>query len=395
MTQPEPNPLTKGGPGKCELRAVTVFREGKRGSANVNGRDAEDISAALSSALTAADAGIADAANDIAESPSLPKGDYGQDAPRRDAMISAVEGFIQDLMELYPAVLARNSIYSFTNSETSFANSLGVHQSQRRGSYQFVAVFSAKEGRRATSLNYSGATSFDPFERLLAAGSVQRLLDETLRSFERKPAPEKFVGDVIITPDCLHSLMLTIAGALSGSALFAGTTPYKGRQGQQIASEKFSLLNRPRDFPGGSDFDGFGIPAQNLDVVKDGVLNDFLIDFFMAKKLNVRQTAGISNFIVPPGDMPVAEMVANTRRGILFSRFSGGRPNNNLDFSGVAKNSFYIEDGEIKYALGETMVSGNFQDLLQQIHSVSRESVNFGDGSYPFLAATGVTISAR
>ncbi|MGC1585902.1 MAG: hypothetical protein WA791_09385, partial [Rhodomicrobium sp.] len=97
----------------------------------MNGRDAEDISAALSSALTAADAGIADAANDIAESPSLPKGDYGQDAPRRDAMISAVEGFIQDLMELYPAVLARNSIYSFTNSETSFANSLGVHQSQR------------------------------------------------------------------------------------------------------------------------------------------------------------------------------------------------------------------------------------------------------------------------
>ena len=74
MTQPEPNPLTKGGPGKCELRAVTVFREGKRGSANVNGRDAEDISAALSSALTAADAGIADAANDIAEFPIAPEG---------------------------------------------------------------------------------------------------------------------------------------------------------------------------------------------------------------------------------------------------------------------------------------------------------------------------------
>ncbi len=191
--------------------------------------------------------------------------------------------------------------------------------------------------------------------------------------------------------------MGSIANALSGSALFAGTTPYKGRKGEQIASEKFSLLNRPRspEFPGGADFDGFGIPTKDLDVVKDGVLNEFLIGFFMARKLDVPQTAGAWNFLVPPGDTPIDEIVAKTRRGIVFSRFSGGRPNSNLDFSGVAKNSFYVEDGEVKHALGESMVSGNFQELLKQIHSVSRECVNFGGSSYPFIAASGVKISSR
>jgi PmbA protein len=380
-----------------DTASITVYRDGKRGSASVNGRNAEDVDAALSSALTAADAGIKDAANDIAESLSLPKGNYGHDAPQRESMIGAVERFMQDLSELYPAIRTRNSIYSYTDSEISFANSRGVAQSQRRGYYQFGAMFSAKEGRRTTSFNYSGAASFDPFDRLLAVGTVNRLLDETLRSFDRKPAPEKFVGDVIITPDCLRSLMGTIAGALSGGALFAGTTPYKERRGEKIANEKFSLLNRPRsrDFPHGSDFDGFGVPTQDLDVIKDGVLNEFLIDFFMARKLNVPQTAGASNFIVPSGESPIADMIAKTGRGMLFSRFSGGYPTSNLDFSGVAKNSFYIEDGEVKYALGETMVSGNFQDLLKQIHSVSQESVNFGESSYPFIAASGVTISAR
>jgi PmbA protein len=377
--------------------SITIFRDGKRGSASVNGCNAGDIDAALSSAQTAADAGIKDPANGIAEPPLLPKGEYGHKAPQRDAMIAAAEGFIQVLGQRYPAIRTRNSVYSFTDFEKSFANSRGVRQSERRGKYGFAAGFCGKDGRRTTSFNYSGAASFEPFEHLLGAGTVQRLLDETLRSFERKPVPRKFVGDVIITPDCLRSLIGSIADALSGSALFAGTTPYKERKGEQIASGKFSLFNRPRslEFPGGSNFDGFGVPTQDLDVVKDGVLNEFLIDFFMARKLDVPQTAGAWNFVVPPGDTPIDEIVAKTRRGIVFSRFSGGRPNSNLDFSGVAKNSFYVEDGEVKYALGETMVSGNFQELLKQIHAVSRESVNFGESFYPFIAASGVTISSR
>ena len=80
---------------------------------------------------------------------------------------------------------------------------------------------------------------------------------------------------------------------MSGSALFAGTTPYKGRKGEQIASEKFSLLDRPRspEFLSGAEFDGFGIPTKDMGM-KDGVLNEFLIGFFMARKLGVPQTAG-------------------------------------------------------------------------------------------------------
>ena len=41
------------------------------------------------------------------------------------------------------------------------------------------------------------------------------------------------------------------------------------------------------------------------------------------------------------------------------------------------------------------MVSGNFQELLKHVHAVSRENVNFGGSSYPFIAASGVTISSR
>src|SRR5262249_10265687 len=150
----------------------TVFRDGKRGSADVNGRDADEIEAALAAAMTAADAGIEDPANDVAEAPSLAKSGHGPVDPERGGKLAAAGGFINDLSEKYPKVRTRNTIYSFADAEMAFANSRGVQQAERRGFYQFGAMFSGKDGRQTTSFNYSGVASYEPFARLLAVGSV-------------------------------------------------------------------------------------------------------------------------------------------------------------------------------------------------------------------------------
>jgi PmbA protein len=380
-----------------ETTTIVVFRGAKRGSASLNGRDAGEIDSALHSARLAADAGLADPGHAVADAPSLPPSRYGAEIADRDAMIETVLTCTRELNGSYPLIRTRNSTYTFFAKDTSFTNSRGVRQQQRRAWYQFGAMFSAKDGIRATSFNYSGAASYTPFERLLAVGTVGRLIEETLRSFDARPVPEKFVGDVILTPDCLYHLMPVLGRALGGYELLSGTTPYKEKQGESIASPLFSLLNRPQasDFPEGADFDGFGIPATDTDIVRDGKLDNFLIDLYIARKLGMPQTAGVWNFVVPPGNRSLDDIVAGTRRGIILSRFSGGNPNSNLDFSGVAKNSFYVEDGEIRHALTETMITGSLQDLFRNIHAVSREHINFGDHDYPYIAASGVTISAK
>jgi PmbA protein len=285
-----------------ETTTILVLRGGKRGSATLNGRDEEAVEAALRSALLAAEAGLADPANAVADALSLPPRRHGAEAPDRDAMIATVLAYVGELNTRYPLIRTRNSTYTFFAKDTAFANSLGVQQQQRRAWYQFGAMFSAKEGARATSFNYSGAASYAPFERLLAVGTVGRLIEETLRSFDARPVPEKFVGDVILTPDCVYHLIFVLARALGGYELLAGTSPYRDKASEPIASPLFSLLNRPlaADFPEGSDFDGFGIPTVNVDIVKDGRLENFLVDFYIARKLGLPQTAGVWNFVVPP-----------------------------------------------------------------------------------------------
>ena len=61
----------------------------------------------------------------------------------------------------------------------------------------------------------------------------------------------------------------------------------------------------------------------------------------------------------------------------------------------MAKNSYLIEDGEIKYPVSETMVSGNFAEMLQSVKAISRERVDSGYGILPWVAVSGVTISGK
>jgi hypothetical protein len=147
--------------------------------------------------------------------------------------VMAVLTCTRELNGSYPLIRARNGTHTFFVKDISFANSRGVHQQQRRAWYQFVAMSSAKDGTSATSFNHSGAASYAPFERLLAVGTVGRLIEETLRSFDAKPVPEKFVGDVILTPDCMYHLIPVLGRALGGYEFLSGHLAVQGKPGRE------------------------------------------------------------------------------------------------------------------------------------------------------------------
>ena len=86
-------------------------------------------------------------------------------------------------------------------------------------------------------------------------------------------------------------------------------------------------------------------------------------------------------------------MIASIDQGLLLCRYSGGAPNDKGDFSGVAKNSYYIEKGRVAWPVSETMVSGNIVELLHKVDAVSRERVDFGNEITPWVRISELTIS--
>jgi len=93
--------------------------------------------------------------------------------------------------------------------------------------------------------------------------------------------------------------------------------------------------------------------------------------------------------------MIIPEIIKSTKKGIILKRFSGGNPSDNGDFSGVAKNSYYVEDGEIKFPITETMVSGNLVEMMMNIKQISKERINSGYHNYPWIKFDGLTVSGK
>ena len=165
-----------------------------------------------------------------------------------------------------------------------------------------------------------------------------------------------------------------------------------------MADERITISLAPLDerIVCGNRTTGEGFRAENYDVIKDGRLNAFALGLYAANKLQLPRGRNDSfNVIVAPGHKPIADIIASVDKGILVGRFSGGQPASNGDFSGVAKNSFLIENGKIGPALSETMISGNMADMLNRLRAISSEQVVDGMSVLPYMAFDGITISGK
>lgn len=375
--------------------SITVYDGTRKGTAQLTGRAHDAVEAAIDQALESARAGEPDPANVLPADPVEPAPSSGPEVPDQDVMVDAVLRHIERTKAKYPDIRTDSSQYYFANTWRSYANSRDRVQQARQGRYTVQQVVTAKRGQTATSFNFTVQTSDSPFAELFELPLVQRMFDNTMASFGVKPIPSTFVGDVIFTPEALDTLVNNLVESLSGMSLMRKTTPFLDRLGTAIAAPSFSLLHRPSELAGAPAFDGEGFVNRDLDIVKDGVLENFLVDWYFSRKLDRPMTTGASNIVVAPGDMPLDDIIAGTERGIILGYYSGGTPNQNLDFSGVAKNSFYVEDGKIVHPITETMIAGNFGSVLESVRGVSRESLDFGPARYPWVATSGITISTK
>ena len=137
---------------------------------------------------------------------------------------------------------------------------------------------------------------------------------------------------------------------------------------------------------GSSPFDAEGIPCQKTMLIDNGVLKNFLYDSYTANKANVESTGNavrgsysnlpsisISNLLVEPGAKSLDDLISEMDKGIIINRFSGSVAVESGEFSGIAKQASYVENGEMKFPLKETMISGNAFESLKNIVEIGRE----------------------
>ena len=378
--------------------SLTGILQDKKGSTTINKLDKESIDEAVKQVIELAESSQPDPANDISEKQPVNEFFSGPEKPDLDEMYFRMTEFMDFAKKNYPDTILEEVIFDFTKRDTEFINSNGVEFTVHGSFYAFVAMFTTKKGKKTSSFNYAVSLTKDLEKPFSEQASFSRLMQQSSEQTETHPIPEKFVGNVIVTPDCMDDIIGSITGYLYDYPLITKTSVYKDKLNEVIADSTLTLHSRPLSEELASNYfvtpDGF--KAKNSTIIDKGVLKTFLLGLYGSKKTGLPKAVNVGgNFIIEPGDVSYDKIIKSTDKGILLCRFSGGTPSDNGDFSGVAKNSYYIENGEIKYPISETMVSGNLVEMLKNITQISSERVNSGYHYYPWIKFDGLTVSGK
>lgn len=379
--------------------SLVAIKDGKKGSTSINKINEEAIREAVTNVMELAETGERDEAFDISPHQVPKEFIYGDSEPDMDKMHDLLKGFVTKVKEIYPLVNIMESQLTFKHVIKYFANSNGVNFKESRGLYEFGCLFTSIDKEKSSSFNYTGCSMKKLEKELLELGTVRKLLKESIEQLDAIAMEGKFVGDIIITPDCLGDFIdYYIYTFLGDKALISGTSALKDKLNTLVASPKFTLTSNPisKDICEGYFITGDGFEAKNIKLIDKGVLKSFLLSLYGANKTKLKKADNSGGgYIIDAGEKTFEEMVGNIKKGIMVSRFSGGSPSSNGDFSGVAKNSYYIEDGEIKHSISETMITGNLLELMANIKDISMERVDFGSAILPWICMSGVTISGK
>jgi len=373
---------------------------GRKGVAAVNKLDKDSVDRAVADCIALAGAALPDEAEDVAEKTENKSFDQSIGGPDMNALFSRSKEFLEILRDEYPKILVDALISDFNAAQVTYLNSNGVEFHENREYYQISSTFSARDGEKASSFNGYGANLSSLAVPFIDVGIHRALLEESVKSTDTRMVDGKFVGKVIVTPSCEDMIWQTLLECfLSDASLIQGTSRWKEALGTTVADPKLTMRLAPLH-PGvvaGERFSADGYESLDADLIRDGVLASFALSLYGARKTGkprAKNTA-LANIEVAAGVTPLADMIKSVERGVLLNRFSGASPGPSGDISGVAKNSFLIENGVVTDALSETMVSFNILDVIANIPAISSERSENGISVLPWCCFDGVTISGK
>ena len=379
--------------------SITAYKDDKKGSISTNSFDKEAITAAVTNCIQSAEAAIADSAYDIAPKQENKVFEEGSYEPDVDRLFARTKELLETVKERHPKILMEQMIVQHVKVYKIYQNTNGTEFETRSGSYSIDLMFSGHDGDTTTSFFGSSVITDNLDKPFIELGSIENDLCDVEAQLNIIPFEGKFEGIAVLTPGSLASFLYSaMANFASDIAILDKTSIWMDKLGEKVAHDSLTLSLAPLDerICCGERYTADGFLSENFDIIQNGVLRSYLLSLYVANKSGYAPAKNTSYAaVIEGGDTAYEDMIKGIKKGIIVGRFSGGAPSSNGDFSGVAKNSFLIEDGQIKGAVSETMINGNLADILKNIVAISKETVADGTSVLPYIAVSGVTISGK
>lgn len=319
--------------------------------------------------------------------------------PDLERFFVRVQEFTEYITKKYPLIILEQVIAMYKKSDSVYQDSNGNYFKEEKGYYELDYTLNGKSGEHVSSIVGSRVKFEDLEKPIIESGVDETLFGNIVKSIYTTPLEGKFNGTMVMTPGVLVNFISFLReNYLSDSVILEKTSQWKDKLGKKVADEALTISLKPNDsrIIVGESFTSDGVLSEDCDLIESGILKNFCLKKFAANKTGNKPCPNTSNaLIIANGKHSLEEIIKNIKRGIIVGGFSGGIPNASGEFSGVAKNSFLIEDGEIKQALSETMINGNIGKMFEHIEGISKEVQENGYFVLPYIAVSGIVVSGK
>ncbi len=279
--------------------------------------------------------------------------------------------------------------FSYDNKKITIFNSDGkiVKDQHTRGRMSII-VIASKDGEM--QMMHSGPGAQKGFEYFKDEIDVVAIAKQTAKSaitmLLADECPAKVMpviidngfGGVIFHEACGHPL--------EASAVSKNLSPFANKIGQKVASEVVSAID-DGTIEGGwgsGNFDDEGNKTTRNVLIKDGILQNYLIDNFNGRAMNrdgngacrresykYQPTSRMSNTFIDNGKSTFDEIISSTKYGLYAKSLGGGSVNPTTgDFNFAVNEGYIVENGKIAYPVKGATLIGNGADVLLKIDMV-------------------------
>lgn len=346
--------------------------------------------------------GIADPDQLITDVPELDIFDPTE--PSTQALIDiAIEA--EDAARAVPGVTnSEGAQVGWSQASVAMAATNGLAQTYARSGSSFSASVLAGEGTdMERDYDYASAVYFSD---LPSPADIGRTAGE--RAVRRLGARKMSTTHVpvVYDPRASGGLVRHLTGAINGASIARGTSFLKDSMGEAIFAPGIRIFDdplRPRGLAS-KPFDGEGLPTRTKAVVDDGKLTTWILDLASARQLGLASTGnaargtgsppspGTSNTYLEAGTVTPKDLMSDIEEGFYVTELIGMGINGITGDYSRGASGFWIEKGEITFAVSEMTIAGNLKDMFKAMIPANDLVFRFGTDA-PTVRIDGMTVA--
>lgn len=298
-----------------------------------------------------------------------------------DARISNSEGAA---VSTYEGMFAYANTHGFNNGYATSRHSLSCSVIADDGNDNMQRDYWYSTARSAQDLE-----SADFVGRLAGERTVRRLGSKRIKTAQ---------VPVLFEASLASGLISHLVSAISGGSLYRKSSFLLDSIGKQIMSPHITIQEDPFLLRGlaSSPFDNEGVVTKPRVLVKDGVLQGYMLSSYSARKLGMASTGnagGNHNLIVSHGDLDFNGLLKTMGTGLLVTELLGHGINMVTGDYSRGAAGFWVENGVIVHPVEEITVAGNLQTMFQQIVAIGNDVLVQGSKQVGSILIENMTVA--